>query len=154
MKMKSNKTIQAIAYLVIGVLFCIFQAGMLDWLMTAVGVVLVVMGITDALSKNYVSGAIKIAVGLLIALGSWLLEAFAGIIVMILGIIVIINGGKQLLEALKSKKKDVKELIVPILTFVFGIMLVVNAWTMLDWLFIIIGVLIALEGVLMLLGKK
>ena len=151
MKMKSNKTIQAIAYLVIGVLFCIFQAGMLNWLMTAVGVVLVVMGITDALSKNYVSGAIKIAVGLLIALGGWL---FVGIILLILGIIVIVNGAKQLIEALKAKNKNTKDLVISIITIVFGAMLVVSKWAVIDWLFIIIGVLIALEGVLMLLGKK
>lgn len=151
MKAKNNKMIQAIAYLVIGILFCVFQSGMLGWLMTAVGVLLVVMGISDALSKDLVSAIIKIAVGILIALGGWL---FVGIVLLILGIVVIINGAKQLLSALKPKNKDIKELIIAIVTIVFGVMLVVSKWAMIDWLFIIIGVLIALEGLLMLLGKK
>ena len=151
MKAKNNKMIQAIAYLVIGILFCIFQSGMLGWLMTAVGVLLVVMGVSDALSKDYVSAIIKIAVGIVIALGGWL---FVEIVLLVLGIVVIINGAKQLLAALKSNKKDIKELVISIVTIVFGVMLVVSKWAMMDWLFIIIGVLIALEGVLMLLGKK
>ncbi|MBE5737640.1 MAG: hypothetical protein E7348_04485 [Clostridiales bacterium] len=151
MKAKNNKMIQAIAYLVIGILFCVFQSGMLGWLMTAVGVLLVVMGVSDALSKDYVSAIIKIAVGIVIALGGWL---FVEIVLLVLGIVVIINGAKQLLAALKSNKKDIKELVISIVTIVFGVMLVVSKWAMMDWLFIIIGVLIALEGVLMLLGKK
>ena len=111
MKAKNNKMIEAIAYIAIGVLFCILRAGLLGWLMTAVGILLVVMGVSNALSKDYVQGIIKIAAGILIALGGWL---FVGIILLILGIIVIINGVKQLLDALK--KKNNKDLIISIIT--------------------------------------
>lgn len=154
MKAKNNKMIQAIAYIAIGVLFCILQAGLLKWLITAVGVVLVVMGVFDAISKNYTSAVIKIVVGVLIALFAIILDEFVGIILMILGIVVIINGAKQLLDAIKPKNKNVKDLIIPIVTIVFGALLIASNWALVDWLFIIIGVLVALEGVLMLLGKK
>lgn len=152
MKSKNNKMIQAIAYLVIGVLFCVLKLELAKWLITVVGAIMVVMGVFDILSKNYTSAIIKIVVGLLIAVLAMLLDEIVSILLVVLGVIVIINGVKQLLDALKGKDKN--DLIVSIVTIVFGVLLIASKWIVDDVIFIIIGVLIALEGVLMLLGKK
>lgn len=149
MKKKEQKMMTALAYILIGALFCILRSGLLGWLMTAVGVILVVLAVMDAMKKEYVSAIIKGVVGIVIALGGWL---FVGIVLLVLGVVVLIKGVQELLKAIKDK--ETKALIGAIITIVFGAMLIASKFAMMDILFIVIGVLIALDGVLMLLGKK
>ena len=53
---------------------------------------------------------------------------------------------------LKAKKKNIFDLIAPIVTIVIGAMLIAGKF--LDWLFIVVGVIFIINGVLELLGKK
>ncbi|MBS1455792.1 MAG: hypothetical protein HP008_01845 [Clostridia bacterium] len=39
----SDNTVAAVLYVLVGVLFCIFKAGMLNWLLTAAGIVFIVL---------------------------------------------------------------------------------------------------------------
>ena len=60
---KSTKTIStslltAIAYIVIGALFVIFRTAALGWLMTAVGIILIAVGVYYVIRKDLVKGLI------------------------------------------------------------------------------------------------
>ena len=122
----------AVAYIVVGILFCIFKGAVLNWIMTAIGVLFIVQGVLDIVARNTVSGVIEIAVGALCIVFGWVLVQVAMII---LGAVVIANGIVGLL-----RNKGVMAIVINILAIVFGVLLIINYWTALDWMFIVIGV--------------
>ncbi|MBQ3495157.1 MAG: DUF308 domain-containing protein [Clostridia bacterium] len=147
-KLDSN-LITAILYVVVGALFCIFKGEIISWIMTIVGVLYIVQGVMDVLNKDLIKGVINAGIGVLILVLGWLFVAVASII---FGVLIIIKGAKELLEVLKAKKKNIFDLIAPIVTIVIGAMLIAGKF--LDWLFIVVGVIFIINGVLELLGKK
>ena len=50
-KINDQALINAIALIVLGILFCIFRAGMINVLLTIVGVVLIINGVLALLGK-------------------------------------------------------------------------------------------------------
>ena len=149
MNIKNNSKLTAILYILIGALLCVFRAGLLGWAMTAIGIVLIVSAVLSFISLNVVGGVISTVLAVLVILGGWL---FIDILLLIVGILMIVNGVRELL-AIKGSK-DVLTYVRAALPLVFGLLLVFSKWAMMDWMFLIIGVLIIVDGVLMLLGKK
>lgn len=151
----NNQLFSAIALIVIGILFCCFRSGMLNVLFTIVGAVLIVLGAYDLFRKNWVMGAIELAFGIVIIVCGWtVLE----ITLLVLGIIFIIYGIYNLIVT-AGKIKNFKNanawlaLVKPLLLIIFGILLVVAKWVIADWIFIVIGVIAIIDGVLAIIGK-
>ena len=140
-----QKLFTAILYGVVGTLFCIFRAGMLNWLMTVVGVIFIAYGVLDILDKKIADGVIAIAIGILMILGGWL---FLSAILLICGILAAVFGTFKLIKAVKAKA--VFKIVVSAVTLLFGVCLIVSRWV--DFLFIVIGVALILSGVLSLFG--
>ena len=149
-KFNTNLT-SAIMYIVLGALFCIFRAGVLDWLMTIAGVLFIVFGIIDLVKGGTTSGIINIAIGAVILIGGWF---FIEVVLIVFGILLAIKGTIALINALKALNKSVFDIIFSALTLAVGIMLIVSKWALIDWFFVIMGVLFIIDGVLELLGKK
>ena len=149
MSIKENKKLTAILYILIGVLLCVFRAGLLGWAMTAIGVLLIVSAVLSFISLNVIGGVISAVLAVLVIVGGWL---FIDILLLIVGIVMLINGVREIL-ALKGKKTAL-DYVRAALPIVFGLLLIFSKWAMMDWMFIIIGVLILVDGVLMLMGKK
>ena len=149
MNMKEKNNLTAILYVVIGALLCVFRAGLLGWAMTAIGVILIAAAVLNFISMNVVGGAISLALGLFVILGGWL---FLEILLLVIGILMLANGVRQLL-ALKGKQTALTY-VRAALPAVFGLLLIFSKWAMMDWMFLIIGVLVLVDGVLMLMGKK
>ena len=147
-KLDSN-LITAILYIIVGALFCLFKGEIISWIMTIVGVLYIVQGVMDILNKDLTKGIINCGIGVLILVLGWLFLTVASII---FGVLIIIKGAKELLEVLKAKKKNIFDLIAPIVTIVIGAMLIAGKF--LDWLFIVVGVIFIINGVLEFLGKK
>ena len=78
----SNNTVAAVLYVLVGVLFCIFKASMLNWLLTAAGIVFIVLGVLDILKKNLVNGIVEAVIGVVILVGGW---AFVEVALIIFG---------------------------------------------------------------------
>lgn len=151
----NNQLFSAIALIVIGVLFCCFRAGMLNVLFTVIGAVLIALGAYDLFRKNWVMGAIELALGIAIIVCGWtVLE----ITLLVLGVVFIVYG-VYLLVVTASKTKSFKNfnawlaIIKPLLIILFGIFLVVAKWVLADWIFIVIGVIAIIDGVLAIIGK-
>ncbi len=144
----SKELINAILYIVVGALFCILQSRVLNWLLTAVGVLFIVQGVLSILKKDLKSGIISIAIGALLILGAWL---FITVVLIIFGALLIVKGVLDLLTALKNKD-NIMPIVVAALTIVLGILVICSNW--LDWFFIVVGVLFIANGVLALFGKK
>jgi uncharacterized membrane protein HdeD (DUF308 family) len=147
--LKLDKNVTAIAYIIIGILICALRAQLLDWMMTIVGIILIVSGVITILNKNLFEGIIRVVVGAVVIIGGWL---FIEILLIVLGVIVIINGVRELPSALKSK--DLMPKINAIATILLGVLLVVSKWAMVDIVFIIVGVLAVLSGLSQLFVKK
>ncbi len=146
----SKSALSAIVYIIVGILFCVFKTQVLSWLMTAVGVILIVYGLYALISlKRTTEAVLYMAVGAIILLGGWL---FVEIALIILGVAVLIQGIVDLSTALKSKSTPA--ILSAILTIVVGILLVLGKFLMLDWFFIVLGVIFIVDGVMTLFGMK
>ncbi len=144
---KTNAVINAALYIIMGVLMCIFRKDLLEWAMTAIGIVLIVAGILNIVKKDVVEGVIMAAIGVVIILGGWL---FWDIVLLVLGVALAVKGILDLFRAIECK--SVPAIIGSVITMAVGVLLVVNKWALLDWIFIIIGVILIIDGVIAALG--
>jgi uncharacterized membrane protein HdeD (DUF308 family) len=138
-------------YIILGVLFCVFKAGVLDWLMTIAGILFIVFGVLDVIKGATTSGIINIAIGVVILVGGWF---FLEVVLLVFGILLAVKGTIALVNSLKALNKRIFDVIFAALTIAVGIMLIVSKWALMDWFFIIMGVMFIIDGVLGLLGKK
>jgi len=60
---KNSELLSSIILILVGVLLAIFRDNVLQWLMTAVGAVFIVLGVLDVVKKNWVNGAVSIIIG-------------------------------------------------------------------------------------------
>lgn len=149
-KISANSILLAVLYIVIGILFIAFRSSLLKWALTISGVLAIAYGVYLLLQKQWLNGILFIALGLVLILGGWLFIEF---ILLIFGIVLIIYGIKDLIFEFKKGKKSIFGIIVACLTILAGILLIVSKWVVLDWLFIIIGIVLIADGVMAFLNK-
>ena len=65
-KFSGNAVTTGVALVIIGVLFCILQGAAVQALITTLGVLFILMGAIDLMHKNWVVGAIELAVGIVV----------------------------------------------------------------------------------------
>lgn len=147
-KKANNELFSSILYIVVGVILAIFQGETLNWAMTIAGIFFIVSGILDLVKKNWAGGGISLVIGIAILVLGWLAAA---IVIIVLGVLIAIKGIVALIEVIKKDKKNALELIFPILTIVLGIALAFGS--LLDILILIVGILLAIDGVLGLIGS-
>ncbi len=139
--------LMALLYILIGVLMCIFKTSILGWIMTAAGVLLIVFGALKILKHNdLVVGIVYIVVGVAIIVSGWSLVWLA---LLVLGVLLIVYAA---IDFFGAGKHGLFALIKLIVSVAVGVMLIVNGFTSLDILFIIIGVILIVDGILYLLG--
>ena len=146
-KKQNNELFAALLYIVIGVLLIIFKSQTLGWAMTIAGAVFVISGILDIVKQNYTGGAVSLIIGIAILVLGWLAVE---IVLLVLGILIAIKGIVALLAIFKRKNNNALDVIFPVLTIAVGVMLAFGNG--LDIMIIITGVLLAIDGVLGLLG--
>lgn len=149
MTKKSNSELfSSILYIIIGILLVIFRSETLNWAMTIAGIVFLISGILDLVKKNWAGGAVSLIIGLAILILGW---AATQIVLLVLGILIAVKGIVALINVLKKGARNALEAIYPILSVVIGIMLAFGNG--LDVMIIIVGVLLAVDGVIGLVGS-
>ena len=146
---KKNKTelFSSILYIIVGVLLVVFRSKTLGWAMTAAGIFFVVCGVLDIIGKNMIDGAVSLIIGIAILVLGW---TVAKIVLLVFGILIAIKGLIILYEVLKKKKKNFAEILYPALSVILGLLLAFGNG--LDVLIVITGVLLAIDGVIGLVG--
>ena len=129
-------------------ILAIFQGETLDWAMTIAGIFFIVSGILDLVKKNWQGGAISLVIGIAIIVLGWLA---ATIVILVLGILIAVKGVIALLDVFKKENKNALDFIFPVLTIVAGIALAFG--TLVDILILIVGILLAIDGVLGLISS-
>ncbi|MBE6546034.1 MAG: hypothetical protein E7668_01165 [Ruminococcaceae bacterium] len=147
-KKTNSELFASLLYIIIGVLLVIFRSETLGWAMTIAGIFFVVSGILDLIKKNWAGGAVSIIIGIAILVLGWVLT---GIVLLVLGILIAIKGVVALIDAFKKSDKNALDILFPVLTVVVGLMLAFGNG--LDIMIIIVGVLLAIDGVLGLIGS-
>ena len=149
MTKKSNSELfSSILYIIIGILLVIFRSETLNWAMTIAGIVFLISGILDLVKKNWAGGAVSLIIGLAVLI---LGRAATQIVLLVLGILIAVKGIVALINVLKKGADNVLEVIYPIISVVVGLMLAFGNG--LDVMIIIVGVLLAVDGVIGLVGS-
>ena len=146
-KKKNSELFSALLYIVLGILLVIFRAQTLNWAMTIAGIFFIVSGVLDLVKKNYSGGAVSLIIGIAILVLGWIATK---IVILVLGILIAIKGIVALIEAFKKSSKNALDLVFPILTTVVGVLLAFGNG--LDIMILIVGILLAVDGVIGLAG--
>lgn len=147
----SDATVYAILYILLGVLFVVFKSSMLNWLLTIAGIALIALGVFDIVRKNLYTGIIEAIVGIVLIVGGWV---FVEIVLIVLGAALIVKGAVALVGLIQVHSKNAMAIISQILTIVVGVLLIVSKWVMLDWFFIVLGVICIVDGFFALIQKN
>lgn len=147
-KKTNSELFSALLYILVGVLLMVFRSQTLGWAMTIAGVIFLVSGILDLVKKNWTGGAVSMIIGIAILALGWLA---ATIVLLVLGILIAVKGVVALLEVFKKKKMNALDIVFPALTVVVGVMLAFGRG--LDIMILIVGALLAIDGVLGLVGS-
>jgi uncharacterized membrane protein HdeD (DUF308 family) len=147
-KKTNSELFSSLLYIILGAILIIFRSQTLGWAMTIAGVFFVVSGVLDLLKKNWAGGAVSIIIGAAILILGWVAVQ---VVLLVLGILIALKGVVALVEAFRKPKIAVLSLIFPILTIVAGLMLAFGNG--LDIMIIIVGALLAVDGVLGLLAS-
>ena len=144
---KNSELFSSILYIVVGILLVIFRAQTLNWAMTIAGIFFIVSGVLDLVKKNYTGGAVSLIIGLAILILGWLAVE---IVLLVLGILIAVKGIVALIDAFKKSNKNALDLVFPVLTTVVGLLLAFGNG--IDIMILIVGILLAIDGVIGLIG--
>lgn len=147
-KKNNSELFSSLLYIIIGALLIIFRSQTLGWAMTIAGIFFVVSGVLDLLKQNWTGGAVSLIIGIAILVLGWVAAA---IVLLVLGILIAIKGVVALIEILQRKKKNALDLVFPVLTVVVGLLLAFGNG--LDIMIIIVGILMAVDGVIGLVSS-
>ena len=144
--------ITAIAYVAIGVIFIIKRAEMLNIIMIVAGAFFILQGLWDILkNKETVTGLVKILLGVaVIVFGVF----FISIALTIFGVLLVVYAFITFIQS----PKNIFSFLSFFITLAIGVLLIVpgriEGFDLGNWLFIIVGAVFIVNGVIMLLGKK
>ncbi len=147
-KKNNSEQFTAVLYIIIGALLIIFRSQTLGWAMTIAGLFFVISGVLDVVKKNYAGGAVSLIIGIAILVLGWVATA---IVLLVLGILIAIKGVVALFDVFKKKKPCALDVVFPVLSIVVGITLAFGNG--LDIVIVITGILLAIDGVLGLVGS-
>jgi hypothetical protein len=145
---KNSELLSSVILILVGLLLAIFRDSVLQWAMTAAGVVFVVFGVIDVVRKNWINGAISIIIGAAIIVLGWTL---ASIVLIVLGVLLAIKSIISLYEIVKFKNKNVMELVYAICGIFLGILLAFG--NLLSVLILIAGILLIVDGAIGIYGE-
>ena len=146
----NNTLLTALLYTLVGIMFIVFRSATLKWGLVAIGALTIVYGIIMIVNKNLVSGIIYLIIGILLIISAFL---FLSYVLIALGALLVIQGIVYMLKELRGKKRTLN-IIVALVTIIIGILLIVSKFVFFDWFLIIIGIVLIVDGILMLLGVK
>ena len=150
---KSEKIIAAALTMALGVLFIVLKGTFIELLMTLLGACLIVLGVVDIINKLIPPAVVKMVSGTLVIICGWLImEA----VLYILAGLLLVCGILMLYQKIKLRVcgvnfwKTVLEYATPIIIILIGVLLLFNRAEFVNAIFIISGLLIFIEGGLLL----
>ena len=135
--------VNALLFIVIGVLFIVLKRGSLEWILRVAGILFIVRGVLELMAGLIFPAAISLILGVALVFGSWL---FMTIILIVFGVLMIIEGLSGALKTFRPLR------LIPFLfciaEIVVGVMLVLGQWITVDIFYVVLGVLFIVSGVI------
>lgn len=150
-KISTTNIVACVILVVIGLLLCILRMGLLNYLMTVVGALLIVYGVLDIAGGRTMRGILEAAIGLIIIVCGWTITTYA---LIVFGVLIAIKGIWDLVNVLQNKHKNTVALIAAVITIAVGIVLCVAPFAIGDIICVVVGVVFIIDGVLALFGKQ
>lgn len=152
---KSEQIAASILTMLVGVLLLVLKGDFIGILMTVAGVSLIVLGVVDILAKMIPPAVVKIVAGVLLIVCGWVLvEAVLYIVaagLLIFGILAVYAAVKNM-PSCKSLFGKIRELALPSIAVVIGILLLFCQSSAVDLIFVLSGILTIAEGGLLLVN--
>lgn len=145
------------AAVVVGLLLLLLKGKVISLILTIAGVLLLIWAFVDWRNKltNYAIG--KAVAGVCVLTFGWL---FVNLALYIVAAVIIAVGLKQIV-AIKNTSPvnlSMQEKVIiyakPVLTVLAGIILFLNQGGVIDWVFIVVGIMLIVEGVLDMLDRR
>lgn len=156
MKIK-NDVFEAVLSIVLGVMLLFLKGDVLNLALTLMGVVVLFIAFTDVRNQQISDAVIKAVMGVCIIAFGWL---FVNLALYIVAAVLIIVGLSKFVNIRKSSPVNLsaKEMVFlyakPVLFLLTGVLLFLNQGGVIDWVFVVTGILQIIEGVLELLKLK
>lgn len=154
--MFSIKKLIGVISCVAGILFVVMKGEIISIALTLLGVAAVVLGITDLTERKMTGGLMKIISGATISLLGW---AFVHIALTIISLALIVYGLSQLVPNLRldgyelSGRQMMRTYVKPICSVVAGICLLLNRGGTVDSVFVLVGIVFIVNGIVWLSEK-
>ena len=138
---KFDSLVTGVALIVTGILFATLQSAFVSVLMTVTGVLAIIYGALCMINRDFVRGAVAVTAGVTRAA-----LIIAGIAFLCYGVYLIVSK----LPELKSRAFSEKAFLMlkPAMWIILGVLLIAGGAKVLDVLFILIGVLAVIAGIL------
>ncbi len=149
-----RKILIAIVTILIGVLFIFGDRGqLLNWLVTGAAICLLITAIADLIQGFVPLFVVKVVIGVAMILLSWLVVQ---VVLYVIAILLILYGILGILQVLVSPIpggwRKILAIISPILTLAIGICLFFNQGAAINWVFLVGGILLILDGIFSLVS--
>lgn len=146
---KTSKFLSPVLSIVLGILLLVFKGDVVSIALTVLGVVFLVMGIMDIVNKQITLGIVRMVIGAAIIVFGWLLLSVA---LYVIAVFLIIAGIYGIYKLLQKKSAKALDYLQPILLTVVGLCLFFNQGGTVAWVFIVVGIILIVQGIVGLLN--
>lgn len=148
---KKDNLLYAVLYAALGILFMIMKGGVISVALTIIGAGVILMAVSDFSNGLTATGILKAVLGVCIIVFGWM---FVSLALYILSAVLIVQGIFGLISAKKyaspgdGKAHTAFAYMKPAANLIAGIFLLINQSRAVDWVFIAVGALLLVEGIL------
>ena len=155
-RIRADYLFSSLLLIALGVIFIIYNDGVLDILGSVFAIILLVIGVIYICSffLNLLTNGFSVVLGIIVlAIGIWFLinpNIIVSLIPILLGIVLLFHGIRGLIESLSAKKYGFGSwtigIILEIISIVFGILCIVDAFGMMEKATIVVGIILIYNG--------
>ncbi len=135
----------------VGLLLCLLKGEVISIVLSLIGIFVLISAFFDWKNQRTNAGIVKLVVGICILLFGWL---FVNLALFLLAAVIIIIGLKKIMQVKEqspvnlSTRDKVVVYAKPVLTVLAGAILLLNQGGVIDWIFMVVGILLIVEGAL------
>lgn len=153
----TNKDITAILVIFVGLLFIIMRNSMLSLVITLLGAALLVIGVLQLIKKETPVGIMLLVAGaFVIVFGNFFtsiaLYVIAALLIIycVMNLMIVWKRGEQLV----TSSQKIHAYLKPVIGILAGVFLLFHQGGAVSWVFIVVGIILVAEGVLMLTERN
>ena len=145
------KRMKGLFAIVLGLLLFLLKGEVISIVLTIIGILVLVSAFFDWKNQRTNTGLVKLVVGICILFFGWL---FVNLALFLLAAVIIIIGLKKIIQVKEqnpvnlSMQEKVVVYAKPVLTVLAGAILLLNQGGVIDWIFMVVGILLIIEGAL------